>query len=223
MIYAYLLEFAIMGFQVLGLQLDLLDYLACWEEVSRMDVDLITINSTVFILGTGASGLSAISSLIGNGGKGGKGGKGLSQLFASFSGGKGRSLSRHGHGGKSGEKKGKGGKSGESVESGDTLVSSLLDSLSAPGDILGKIITAVINLLTGATTSTTPIRSALEPKLSVSPLPNPMADPLGFIQHPLISAVIQAILSGDITAALAAKGDLAGYLITQFISTAVQG
>ena len=63
----------------------------------------------------------------------------------------------------------------------------------------------------------------METKLSVTPIPNPLTDPLGFLQHPLISAVIQAVVSGDVAAALTAKGDLAGYLLTQFITTAVQG
>merc|ERR1712179_436841 len=132
----------------------------------------------------------------GKGGKG-KGGKGeqtglipdidITNIF-------GRSfnsveLERHGKGkeGKGGIGKGK-----------DSTGSSLLETLS--NNLLGQIIQAVLSLLTGAVDSLNPFRTIMEPKAGDSPLPNPLTDPLGFIQHPLISAILQAIVAGDINA-----------------------
>merc|ERR1719477_108786 len=143
------------------------------------------------------------------GGKGGKGGK------SDFPGLLGRSLKlveseRHGKGkdGKDGKGKGK-----------DSVGSSLLDFLS--NNLLGQIIQAALNLLTGALG-----RSDVEPRIdlsSVAPLPNPLTDPLGFITNPMISAIITAMVGGDIAGMLKAQGDLAGYLITQFIMNAITG
>merc|ERR1712025_1561344 len=146
--------------------------------------------------------------ILGNllGGKGGKGGKGA------FSGLFGRSLKlveseRHG--------KGKDGKGKDSVGS------SLLDTLS--NNLLGQIIQAALNLLTGALGRS---NVAVEPRIdlsSLAPLPNPLTDPLGFITNPMISAIITAMVGGDIAGMLKAQGDLAGYLITQFITNAITG
>merc|ERR1712013_283439 len=116
---------------------------------------------------------------------------------------------RHGKG-KEGKGKGK-----------DSTESSLIDTLS--NNILGQIIQAVLGLLTGAVSSLNPFRAALETKSTTAPLPNPLADPMGFIQNPLISAIIQAIVSGDISAMMKAQGDLAGNLITQFVINAISG
>jgi len=41
--------------------------------------------------------------------------------------------------------------------------------------------------------------------------------------NPLISAFLEAILSGDIPALMKALGDLAGTLITQFITNTIAG
>jgi len=164
----------------------------------------------------------------GKAGKAGKGGKngeiaitdvisegtgGLSDLLSGLT---GRSLvesERHGKG-KDGKGKGKG-------KGKDSAGSSLLDTLS--NNLLGQIIQAVLNLLTGAVSSLNPFRSALETKVNTPSLPNPLTDPLGFIQHPLISAIINAIVSGDPSALLKAQGDLAGTLITQFITNTIAG
>merc|ERR1711874_400438 len=161
-------------------------------------------------------------------GKGGKNGEiaitdvvseatgGLSDLLSGLT---GRSLvesERHGKG-KEGKGKGKEGKG----KGKDSAGSSLLDTLS--NNLLGQIIQAVLNLLTGAVSSLNPFRSALETKVNTPSLPNPLTDPLGFIQHPLFSAIIQAIVSGDPSALLKAQGDLAGTLITQFITNAISG
>merc|ERR1711874_771158 len=161
-------------------------------------------------------------------GKGGKNGEiaitdvvseatgGLSDLLSGLT---GRSLvesERHGKG-KEGKGKGKDGKG----KGKDSAGSSLLDTLS--NNLLGEIIQAVLNLLTGAVSSLNPFRSALETKVTTPSLPNPLTDPLGFIQHPLISAIINAIVSGDPSALLKAQGDLAGTLITQFITNAISG
>merc|ERR1711975_159494 len=118
---------------------------------------------------------------------GGKGGKGALSLFG------GRSLAtqqlnRHGKGkdgkGKGKDGKGKDGKKGKGKGSSE---SPLLDLLS--NNLLGQIIQSVLNLLTGAASSVLPLRTTLEPKADVAPIPNPLSDPLGFIQHPLFSAV----------------------------------
>jgi len=163
-------------------------------------------------------------------GKGGKNGEiaitdviseatgGLSDLLSGLT---GKSLDlveseRHGKG-KEGKGKGKDGKG----KGKDAAGSSLLDTLS--NNLLGQIIQAVLNLLTGAVSSLNPFRSALETKVTTPTLPNPLTDPLGFIQHPLISAIIEAIVSGDPSALLKAQGDLAGTLITQFITNAISG
>merc|ERR1712179_159708 len=119
---------------------------------------------------------------------------------------------RHGKHGKEG-KKGK--------DSQESTGSSLLDTLS--NNLLGQIIQSVLSLLTGAVSSLNPLKSAMEPKTTTPPLPNPLSDPLGFIMHPLISDIINAIVAGDISALMKAQGDLAGTLITQFITNAIAG
>merc|ERR1719206_757027 len=114
--------------------------------------------------------------------------------------------------GKDGKGKGKEGK-GKGKDSTDSIGSSLLDTLSSALSnfgILGQIIQAVLNLLMGAGRSLNPIKTVLDTKSTVAPLPNPLTDPMGFIQNPLISAIIQAIVSGDISAMMKAQGDLAG-------------
>merc|ERR1719495_1424355 len=113
-------------------------------------------------------------------------------------------------------KEGKGGKGNDSAAE-----SSILDTLS--NNLLGQIIQSVLGLLTGAVSSLNPLKSAMEPKTTTPPLPNPLTDPLGFIMHPLISDIINAIVAGDIPALMKAQGDLAGTLITQFITNAIAG
>merc|ERR1712106_176820 len=130
--------------------------------------------------GNGGIGLSSLlaGGKAGKAGKAGRGGQGLSDLFAQF-GGEGRSLNllaseRHGKGkdGKGKNVKGKGkGKDSNKESAG----SSLLDTLS--DNLLGKIIEAVLNLLTGAASSLNPLRTALETKVNETPLPNPLTDP----------------------------------------------
>merc|ERR1719250_384868 len=144
------------------------------------------------LLGTVTDGIGAVTD--------GKGGKGKD--------GKGKD-------GKGKDGKGKDGK-GKSPES---VGSSLLDTLS--NNLLGQIIQAALNLLTGALG-----RSDVKPRIdlsSVAPLPNPLTDPLGFITNPMISAIITAMVGGDIAGMLKAQGDLAGYLIAQFITNAITG
>merc|ERR1712050_633113 len=157
----------------------------------------------------------------GKGGKGkdaGIGGDILGNLLGGngdFSGLLGRSLKlveseRHGKGKDGKGKKGK-----------DSVGSSLLDTLS--NNLLGQIIQAALNLLTGALGRSD---VAVEPRIdlsSVAPLPNPLTDPLGFITNPMISAIITAMVGGDIAGMMKAQGDLAGYLITQFITNAITG
>ena len=151
----------------------------------------------------------------------GKGGKGKD--------GKGKGKDGKGKGkdgkGKDGKGKGKEGK-GKGKDSTDSIGSSLLDTLSSALSnfgILGQIIQAVLNLLMGAGRSLNPIKTVLDTKSTVAPLSNPLTDPMGFIQNPLISAIIQAIVSGDISAMMKAQGDLAGTLITQFVINAISG
>merc|ERR1719206_1347121 len=127
--------------------------------------------------------------------------------------------------GKDGKGKGKEGK-GKGKDSTDSIGSSLLDTLSSALSnfgILGQIIQAVLNLLMGAGRSLNPIKTVLDTKSTLAPLPNPLTDPMGFIQNPLISVIIQAIVSGDISAMMKAQGDLAGTLITQFVINAISG
>merc|ERR1719369_1455620 len=115
--------------------------------------------------------------------------------------------------------KGKDGKGGKGNDS--AAESSILDTLS--NNLLGQIIQSVLSLLTGAVSSLNPLKSAMEPKTTTPPLPNPLTDPLGFIMHPLISDIINAIVAGDIPALMKAQGELAGTLITQFITNAIAG
>merc|ERR1719369_1992217 len=121
--------------------------------------------------------------------------------------------------GKGKEGKGKEGKGGKGNDS--AAESSILDTLS--NNLLGQIIQSVLGLLTGAVSSLNPLKSTLEPKTTTPPLPNPLTDPLGFIMHPLISDIINAIVAGDIPALMKAQGELAGTLITQFITNAIAG
>merc|ERR1712066_116885 len=110
-----------------------------------------------------------------------------------------------------GGKGGKGGKGAFSALFGRSL------------NLLGQIIQAALNLLTGALGRSD---VAVEPRIdlsSVVPLPNPLTDPLGFITNPMISAIITAMVGGDIAGMMKAQGDLAGYLITQFITNAITG
>merc|ERR1712112_342902 len=127
-----------------------------------------------------------------------------------------------GKGGKGKDGKGKDGKGKDGKGKGkDSVGSSLLDTLS--NNLLGQIIQAALNLLTGALGRSD---VAMEPRIdlsSVAPLPNPLTDPLGFITNPMISAIITAMVGGDIAGMLKAQGDLAGYLITQFITNAIAG
>merc|ERR1711915_438279 len=124
-------------------------------------------------MGGGLANLGAggASGLLSNGGKGGKDGKGALSLFG------GRSLdtqklNRHGKGkdgkgkGKDGKGKGEDGKKGKGEGS---SASPLLDLLS--NNLLGHIIQSVLNLLTGAVSSVLPLRTALEPKADVAPIP----------------------------------------------------
>jgi len=161
--------------------------------------------------GKGGKDPELFSNLFGKGGKGGKEGKGGKGLFSNLFGRSSKLVESTRHGkGKEGKGKGK-----------DNTGSSLLDSLSNFG-ILGQIIQAALSLLTGVASSLNPFRS-IEPKAGVSPLPNPLADPLGFLQNPLISAFLEAIISGDGSALMKALGDLAGTLITQFITNTIAG
>merc|ERR1719495_42090 len=122
-------------------------------------------------------------------------------------------------GGKGKEGKGKEGKGGKGNDS--AAESSILDTLS--NNLLGQIIQSVLGLLTGAVSRLERIQTAMEPKTTTPPLPNPLTDPLGFIMHPLISDIINAIVAGDIPALMKAQGELAGTLITQFITNAIAG
>jgi len=156
------------------------------------------------LLGTVTDGIGAVTD--GKGGKG-KDGKGKD----------GKGKDGKGKDGKGKDGKGKDGK-GKGSES---VGSSLLDTLS--NNLLGQIIQAALNLLTGALGRSD---VAVEPRIdlsSVAPLPNPLTDPLGFITNPMISAIITAMVGGDIAGMLKAQGDLAGYLITQFITNAITG
>merc|ERR1712243_483835 len=133
------------------------------------------------------------------GGKGGKG-KGGKSFLSGEKGkdgkgkaGKGKDKKGKGDKGKSkgGKGKGKEGKGGEIKAKANK--SSLLDTLSS--NLLGRIIKAVLNLLSGEVSDLNPLRSALETKSDILPLPlpNPLTDPLGVATNPMISSIIQAI------------------------------
>merc|ERR1719369_2423377 len=147
------------------------------------------------------------------------GGKGKDGKGKDGKGKDGKGKGKEGKGGKGKEGKGKEGKGGKGNDS--AAESSILDTLS--NNLLGQIIQSVLGLLTGAVSSLNPLKSAMEPKTTTPPLPNPLTDPLGFIMHPLISDIINAIVAGDIPALMKAQGDLAGTLITQFITNAIAG
>merc|ERR1712013_712516 len=152
---------------------------------------------------------------------------GLTGVATDGNGGKGKDGKGKGKDGKGKDGKGKGkeGK-GKGKDITDSIGSSLLDTLSSALSnfgFLGQIIQAVLNLLMGAGRSLNPIKTVLDTKSTVAPLPNPLTDPMGFIQNPLISAIIQAIVSGDISVMMKAQGDLAGTLITQFVINAISG
>merc|ERR1719495_2757371 len=147
------------------------------------------------------------------------GGKGKDGKGKDGKGKDGKGKGKDGKGGKEKEGKGKAGKGGKGNDS--AAESSILDTLS--NNLLGQIIQSVLGLLTGAVSSLNPLKSALEPKTTTPPLPNPLTDPLGFIMHPLISDIINAIVAGDIPALMKAQGELAGTLITQFITNAIAG
>merc|ERR1719206_136023 len=171
----------------------LLDTFSSTQEISITDIFGRKLVSRG-ILDT-LSGLTGVAT----DGKGGKGKDGK---------GKGKDGKGKDGKGKDGKGKGKEGK-GKGKDSTDTLYSAFSNFR-----IFGQIIQAVLNLLMGAGRSLNPIKTVLDTKTTVAPLPNPLTDPMGFIQNPLISAIIQAIVSGDISAMMKAQGDLAGTLIT---------
>ena len=142
------------------------------------------------------------------GGKGGKGGKD----------GKGKDGKEKGKGGKKDKGKGEGNTDSPGSSPLDTF-SSILSNFG----ILGQIIQAVLNVLTGTERSLNPLMTDFDPKTTAVPLPNPVTDPLGFIQNPLITAILQAILDGDLSAMMKAQGDLAGALVTQFVINTISG
>merc|ERR1719427_1846941 len=151
-----------------------------------------------------------LSSLGGNtDGKGGKGKEGKGK--------EGKGKEGKGKDGKGKGKEAKGGK-GKGKDSTAESSNNLLESVLSNFGLLGQIIQAALDLLTGIAG-----RSIIEPKAGVSPLPNPLTDPLGFIMSPLISAFLEAILAGDLPALMTALGDLAGTLITQFVTNAITG
>jgi len=195
------------------------------------DEERLDISGLLSSLG-GNTGSPSTSEVTGGKGKDGKGGKGKE--------GKGKDGKGKGGKGKEGKdgkgKDGKGGK-GKGKESApessipdtpstnplDSLLSLLIDSLSNFG-LLGQIIQTALSLLTGVASSLNPFsRTLMDEKASLSPLPNPLTDPLGFIMNPLITAFLDAILAGDISALMKALGDLAGTLITQFITNTIAG
>merc|ERR1719206_1150612 len=178
----------------------LLDTFSSTQEISITDIFGRKLVSRG-ILDT-LSGLTGVAT----DGKGGKGKDGK---------GKGKDGKGKDGKGKDGKGKGKEGK-GKGKDSTDTLYSAFSNFR-----IFGQIIQAVLNLLMGAGRSLNPIKTVLDTKTTVAPLPNPLTDPMGFIQNPLISAIIQAIVSGDISAMMKAQGDLAGTLITQFVINAI--
>jgi len=169
--------------------------------------------------------LSLLSGTEETGGKDGKGGKG-EKGGKDGKGGKGKE-GKDGKG-KGGKEKGKGGKKdkGKGEENTDSPGSSPLDTFSSilsNFGILGQIIQAVLNVLTGTGRSLNPLMTDFDSKTTAVPLPNPVTDPLGFIQNPLITAILQAILAGDVSAMMKAQGDLAGALITQFVINTISG
>merc|ERR1719369_889358 len=109
------------------------------------------------------------------------GGKGKDGKGKDGKGKDGKGKGKEGKGGKGKEGKGKEGKGGKGNDS--AAESSILDTLS--NNLLGQIIQSVLGLLTGAVSSLNPLKSAMEPKTTTPPLPNPLTDPLGFIMHPL--------------------------------------
>merc|ERR1711887_90214 len=127
---------------------------------------------------------------MGTGGKGkdGKGGKGK----------EGKGKDGKGKDGKGGKGKGKESAPESSIPDTpstnplDSLLSLLINSLSNFG-LLGQIIQTALSLLTGVASSLNPFsRTLMDEKASLSPLPNPLTDPLGFIMNPLISAFLDA-------------------------------
>merc|ERR1712025_293738 len=172
-------------------------------------------------------------------GKAGKGGKGEnSGLFDNFSNlltAQGRSLDRHGKGGKGkGGKegkagKGKGGKDGKGGKGGSILdnVGNALSSL--PGlDILGAVLSALA-AIAPAVAGGTALAAALgtlfptaEVTRVASLVPNPTIDLAGFLSSSTVSSLIQALTTGDIAGLLMSLATLAGSLLMQLITEAVQ-
>jgi len=175
----------------------------------------------------------------GKAGKAGKGGKGEnSGLFDNLSNlltAQGRSLDRHGKGGKGkGGKegkagKGKGGKDGKGGKGGSILdnVGNALSSL--PGlDILGAVLSALA-AIAPAVAGGTALAAALgtlfptaEVTRVASLVPNPTIDLAGFLSSSTVSSLIQALTTGDIAGLLMSLATLAGSLIMQLITEAVQ-
>merc|ERR1719427_2155219 len=107
------------------------------------------------------------------GGKDGKGGKGKEGKGKEGKGkeGKGKDGKGKGKEAKGGKGKGKESAAESSNNLLESLLSSLIDSLSNFG-LLGQIIQAALGLLTGVAG-----RSINEPRANLSPLPNPLTDP----------------------------------------------
>merc|ERR1712025_1139917 len=197
-------------------------------------LDLVTGNSEA----PTESSSNPLLDLISGAGKGGKGkGKAGKEGKAGKAGGKaqGRSLDRHGKGGKGkGGKegkagKGKGGKVGKGGK-GESLLDNVGNALSSlPGlDILGAVLGALA-AIAPAVAGGTALAAALgtlfpsaEVTRVASLVPNPTTDLAGFLSSSTVSSLIQALTTGDIAGLLMSLATLAGSLIIQLITDAIQ-
>merc|ERR1712025_1118867 len=139
----------------------------------------------------------------------------------------GKGKGKAGKEGKAG--KGKGGKDGKGGKGGSILdnVGNALSSL--PGlDILGAVLSALA-AIAPAVAGGTALAAALgtlfpsaEVTRVASLVPNPTTDLAGFLSSSTVSSLIQALTSGDIAGLLMSLATLAGSLIMQLTTEAVQ-
>merc|ERR1719436_263638 len=83
---------------------------------------------------------------------------------------------------------------------------------AAAGDSTGPL-QALLDLLTGVTAVLPVSDLASLLGINTSPIPSPLADPLGFVTHPLITPIILAVMTMNLPALALAQGALAGNLL----------
>merc|ERR1712243_40938 len=91
----------------------------------------------------------------------------------------------------------------------------LLPGQGTPSPPSIGVISSLIGVLTGASTSLPIPDIANLLGISMTPVPNPMTNPIGFLPHPMVTPVISAAVTMNLPALIIAKASLAGSIVLQ--------